>query len=142
MSETVPRKRQQFIFVPTTRQAEAIRALTAERQAVDEHVSQGAVIRELVERGLDVLRVRDDAWASIVATWLKNPTLRSQSIDISNGVLIHEVLEGALGKSIGDTTRGDEMRAATVLRDLGYEPTQIRENGQNIRRYKKVMEGV
>jgi hypothetical protein len=47
-----PRRRQQFIFVPTARQALAIRTLTAGRQAVDEHVSQGAVIRELVEFGL------------------------------------------------------------------------------------------
>jgi hypothetical protein len=60
MSETAPRKRQQFIFVPTARQAEAIRALTAERRAVDEHVSQGSVIRDLIERGLDALQLWDE----------------------------------------------------------------------------------
>jgi hypothetical protein len=52
-----PKRPEQFNFVPTARQAEAIRALTAERRAVDEHVSQASVIRELVERGLDALRV-------------------------------------------------------------------------------------
>jgi len=52
-----PKRSEQFNFVPTARQAEAIRALTAERQALDEHVSQGSVIRDLVQRGLDALQV-------------------------------------------------------------------------------------
>ena len=93
-------------------------------------------------------RVRDDVWAPKIAAWLQNPTimaigadgqLGSKRINISNGVLTHEVLEGALNKPTGDATRGDEMRVATILRGWGYEPgARESENGERIRRYKKV----
>lgn len=52
------RRSKQYIFLPTAKQVEAIEELTAERKALDEHVSQGAVIRELVQRGLDATRGR------------------------------------------------------------------------------------
>jgi hypothetical protein len=62
----------------------------------------------------------------------------SRMIDISKGVLTHEVIEGALDKSAGDATRGDEMRVAIILRGWGYEPgPQHPENGKNVRRYIK-----
>ena len=52
-----PRHRsKQYIFLPTAKQIEAIEALTAERKALDEHVSQGSIIRELVQRALDALQ--------------------------------------------------------------------------------------
>jgi hypothetical protein len=86
-------------------------------------------------------RVRDDVWAPKIAAWLEHPTigLDTKIIDISNGVLTHEVLAGALDKPTGDATRGDEMRVATILRGWGYEPgPQHIENGKNVRRYKIV----
>ena len=93
-------------------------------------------------------RVRDDVWAPKIATWLQNPTimrigsdgkLGDQPVDLSKGVLTHEVLEGALGKPTGDATRGDEMRVATILRGWGYEPgpRESEERGR-VRRYRKV----
>jgi hypothetical protein len=52
-----PRNRsKQYVFLPTAKQMEAIEALTTARKKLDEHVSQGAVIRELVQRGLDALQ--------------------------------------------------------------------------------------
>ena len=48
----------QYVFLPTAKQVEAIESLTADRKAIDEHVSQGAVIRDLVQRGLDALGSR------------------------------------------------------------------------------------
>jgi predicted P-loop ATPase len=95
-------------------------------------------------------RVRDDVWAPKIATWLQNPTIlvpgvgsspgTIKTIDVANnGVLTHEVLEGALGKPTGDATRGDEMRVAAILRSWGYEPgSRESENGERVRRYKKV----
>ena len=85
-------------------------------------------------------RVRDDVWAPKIAAWLQNPVSPlGVVIDTSNGVLTHEVLEGALGKSTGDATRGDEMRVATILRGWGYEPgpRESEERGR-VRRYRKV----
>ena len=59
-TKTKPRptrhRSRQYIFLPTAKQVEAIEAITAERKALDEHVIQGAVIRELVQRGLDALQ--------------------------------------------------------------------------------------
>jgi predicted P-loop ATPase len=107
-------------------------------------------------------RVRDDIWAPIVESWLKNPTIteksdielesldrksttittveKIRSIDVvADGVLTHEVAIGALRKEAGHITRGDEMRIATILRGFGYEPVQLRgEGGKRSRRYKKV----
>ena len=58
-TKSIPRIRsKQYVFLPTAKQAAAIEALTAERKALDEHVSQGAVIRELVQRGLDTVSNR------------------------------------------------------------------------------------
>jgi predicted P-loop ATPase len=105
-------------------------------------------------------RVRDDVWAAIIETWFENPIIIEKTgaegkdlagnpivimkeevrlLDLTDGVLTHEVAIGALRKEPGHITRGDEMRIATILRGWGYEPTQIRgENGQRSRRYKKV----
>jgi predicted P-loop ATPase len=109
-------------------------------------------------------RVRDDIWAPIVESWLKNPTItekfdiESEGLDgkstvittiekirlidvATDGVLTHEVAIGALRKETGHITRGDEMRIATILRGFGYEPIQLRgEGGRRSRRYKKVAE--
>jgi predicted P-loop ATPase len=92
-------------------------------------------------------RVRDDVWAPKIAAWLDNPRTMGigsdgkpefKLIDLSEGVLTHEVIEGALGRSTGDATRGDEMRVATILRGWGYEhgPQHV-EHGVNVRRYVK-----
>jgi hypothetical protein len=57
MAKKIKRRRpKQYVFLPTAKQAETIEALTATRKKLDEHVSQGAVIRELVQRGLDALQ--------------------------------------------------------------------------------------
>jgi predicted P-loop ATPase len=107
-------------------------------------------------------RVRDDIWAPIIEAWFENPTItedvdvlgtdlngkpaviktqRIRTVDLNQGVLTHEIAMGALKKPTGQITRGDEMRIATILRGWGYEPTQIRgQNGQRVRRYKKVAE--
>jgi hypothetical protein len=45
-----------FHFIPTTQQARALVALTEERRATDGHLTQSDVIREVVQRGLEVLR--------------------------------------------------------------------------------------
>lgn len=56
MAKKIKRQRsKQYVFLPTAKQAEVIEALTIARKELDEHVSQGAVIRELVQRGLDTI---------------------------------------------------------------------------------------
>jgi hypothetical protein len=104
-------------------------------------------------------RVREDIWAPVVEKWLENPTIvdktKGQGKDLygnpivvttetirklnveKDGVLTHEVAMGALDKEAGHISRGDEMRIATILRGLGYEPgAQHREGGKPVRRYK------
>ena len=58
MSKTKPIARHrstQYVFLPTAKQIKAIGMLMAERRKLDEHVSQGSLLRELVQRGLDSL---------------------------------------------------------------------------------------
>ena len=81
MKQTSPKRSEQFSFVPTARQVEAIRVLTTERKALDEHVSQGAVIRELVQRGLDALQASRSTGGYAVTVTEKPPsTAESQRL--------------------------------------------------------------
>lgn len=90
-------------------------------------------------------RVREDVWAPMIIAWLKKdpPKYQDQGtgndivVNVDEGVLTHEVIQGALRKEPGSITRGDEMRVATILRGLGYEPKQGNEDGKHIRRYVK-----
>jgi hypothetical protein len=45
-----------FSFIPTTQQTKAILALAEERRAVDGHLTQSDVIREVVQCGLEALQ--------------------------------------------------------------------------------------
>lgn len=93
-------------------------------------------------------RVADDVWLPIVAEWLKSPSVtlpdpsdgmqRTDPIDIATGITTTEVLIGALRMRVADLTRSDAMRAADVLRDLGFrEVAKAREHGAWVRRYRK-----
>jgi predicted P-loop ATPase len=98
-------------------------------------------------------RLQADPWESMVAAWLDDPTetiedveegiggaprrvKRKVPFDTSRGVTTAEVLVHALEMRKADVTRGDEMRAAEVLRGLDYEPGPRRsEKGAIVRRY-------
>ena len=45
-------RREQFIFIPSKEQAMAVHKLVKERQKISDLVSQGGVLRELVQIGL------------------------------------------------------------------------------------------
>ena len=91
-----------------------------------------------------------DPWAPVVASWLSDPrtdeltssgsegpTARER-YDDSAGVLTVDVLRYALRIRVGDHTKGHEMRAAEVLRSLGYERGPlVREGNARVRRYLK-----
>jgi predicted P-loop ATPase len=96
-------------------------------------------------------RVQADAWTSIVAAWLAEPiafeweedertgrqTKRRYPYDMRTGVLTVDVLRYALEKPAAQITKADEMRAADVLKSLGYEAgKRVTENGARVRRYK------
>jgi hypothetical protein len=49
----------QLNFVPTTQQMRAIHALTEERRTDDPRVTQSDVVRELVQRGLDTIKPKE-----------------------------------------------------------------------------------
>lgn len=90
-------------------------------------------------------RSADDAWAPIVADWLKAPTVpdpeeRSvrRPIAIAGvGVTTTDVLLGALNMKAADITRPDEMRAGVVLRQLGLTFVIRDPDGARTRRYRK-----
>jgi len=73
-----------------------------------------------------------DAWETAIAAWIENPTALEfrdrddelQSPDLLSKprrVLTHEILQYCIGKARATWQRSDEMRAAAVLRGLGYE---------------------
>lgn len=93
-------------------------------------------------------RMQEDPWKNIIASWLEDPTgevtinvtgkRTVDKYDASGGVLTSDVIRYALEKRPGDITKGDQMRVAEVLRSLGYNRGQrIRENGTQVRRYRK-----
>jgi predicted P-loop ATPase len=96
-------------------------------------------------------RVQRDPWETIVAAWLECPTRSEREVDdytgklrthkepfpIPNGVLTVEVLVHALGVRVDAVKRADEMRAAAILRGLGWKPGKRRREGTaTVRRYQ------
>jgi putative DNA primase/helicase len=98
-------------------------------------------LRKLCETE-QALRRADDAWAPIVETWLRKPLGRDpadglpMSLDLELGITTSDVLLGAIGMKAADITRGDEMRAAAVLRCLGMSRV-VRPEGNKSRRYMR-----
>src|SRR5260221_11398200 len=98
-------------------------------------------------------RLQADAWESIVAAWLEEPyetveepdehgrpKRRRYPYDGTHVVLTGDVLLYAIEQRKPDVTKFDTMRAAGVLRTLGYERgPQRRENGAVVRRYVKAV---
>ncbi len=74
-----------------------------------------------VEQGA---RIQQDPWTEIVAPWLMNPVVPDSTGDMRRAdpksLSTAEVLLGALRFRPADIGKPDHMRAADVLRDLGY----------------------
>jgi len=85
---------------------------------------------------------RDD-WLDLVARWLKAPTVpvvgardeRQLVLVETMGVSTAEVLLGGLSFAPEKINQAATTRVGQVLRKLGYEPRQLREAGQRVRRY-------
>jgi predicted P-loop ATPase len=88
-------------------------------------------------------RSADDAWAPLVAEWLKRPTVTDprdnlpMALDLERGVTTTDVLIGAIGMRASDIQRAHEMRAAVVLRQLGLSHVVRDASGARARRYRK-----
>lgn len=95
-------------------------------------------------------RLQADAWEPIVAAWLEDPKRWEQDEGYggkpirvrvpfelpAEGVTTAEVLEHGLEIPVGRITKGDTMRAASVLRAVGCKYVSKREvKGVTIRRY-------
>lgn len=101
-----------------------------------------AVVRWSVEgvhwRGMDELAkdARDaasgeDAWLEEVAAWLQDQA----KADGPNALYVkmHDVLTQAVGLDSRQYTRTQELRAARILRSLGYERRTIREGARTLK---------
>lgn len=91
-------------------------------------------------------RTADDAWAPLVAEWLRNPTVRDprdglpKPLNVGAGVTTTDVLVGALGMRPADIQRVHETRAGVVLRQLGlsHVSRDARDtDGARPRRYRR-----
>lgn len=91
----------------------------------------------------------DDPWTSIVAQWLEKPTIeewdagigatRVRTLDIREGVLVSDVIRGALKKLPGHITKADQMRVSEALRGCGYERGPLLRLGTGrVRRFVKL----
>ncbi|HVY26941.1 MAG TPA: virulence-associated E family protein [Polyangiaceae bacterium] len=88
-------------------------------------------------------RQAPDDWISIVAEWLKAPTLPNgqherRILDISDGITTADVLLGAIGMRAAEINNGPSTRAGHVLRDLGYKPSThpVTRDGKRVRVYR------
>ncbi len=89
-------------------------------------------------------RQAPDDWLPVVAEWLKSPTLPSghqerRILDVSEGVTTDSVLLGAIGMRPAEMHHAHSTRAGRVLRDLGFEPAQLRRDGARVRLYKRAV---
>jgi len=66
-------------------------------------------------------RTHDDPWASFVAGWLEGESSRRLRASQGGGLTSAQVIVGALSMAPQDISKGDEMRVAGVLRDLGWQ---------------------
>lgn len=78
----------------------------------------------------------DDPWEQKVASWLKQAdpehgTKAAACSYLTTGMVLFE----ALGMPAGRTTRGDEMRAGSVLKKMGFQKKRIREGKELISAY-------
>lgn len=81
----------------------------------------------------------DDPWTGIVDNWLDSDGAKRLISATDGGLLTHDVLLSAIGKPARDIQRGDEMRIAEVLKELGWAPgKQVSEGGRRVRRYVRL----
>lgn len=74
-----------------------------------------------------------DPWVGVVARWLAHPNRRT---DVeAHGVTTEEVMAGALAMDAEKMNRAGSTRVGHVLRKLRWEPSQLREMGERVRRY-------
>jgi hypothetical protein len=71
----------------------------------------------------------DDTWNSIIAAWLRTPTL----VDVS----LADVLTNALDLEAARHDRASQMRAARVMKHLGWQRKQRRTGGEREWRYTR-----
>jgi len=93
-------------------------------------------------------RLNDDPWEQFITEWLQAPSARGvdnhgkvtrEPFDARNGVTTGDVLTHALGIPSGQITKAQEMRAADVLRALGYRKgKRATIEGVRARRFSKV----
>lgn len=76
-------------------------------------------------------RMQSDPWEKPIADWLAHQ-------DPSVGILTTDVLQGPIGMDIAQIGKVEEMRAAAILKQLGWHrDRQERIQGLRVRRFKK-----
>lgn len=80
-------------------------------------------------------RVVPDEWVGLIGQWLADPRdSNGRPVDCSDGVLLLDVLNHAIGMRTSDAGKGEQARAADAMRVIGYERgTQRRRGDARIR---------
>ncbi len=81
----------------------------------------------------------EDAWLGLVQKWLAHPTRSELRRD---GVTTEDVMSGALNMTADKMNHATPTRTGHVLRELGWQPRQLREGGERVRRYFPPVTGV
>lgn len=74
-----------------------------------------------------------DVWESTIAEWLDAPPAAGGPMPSERALRMSEILQGACRLAVDRQDRKAEMRAAKVMRQLGYEDRQSRVNGVKAR---------
>lgn len=93
---------------------------------------------EQLARGVHADHRITDAWAEPVAAWLALGEMDDDSTPrglSEGGISVTETLLGAVGMSAARVSRGDEMRMAKVLRELGFEKKDAWFAGRTVKRW-------
>lgn len=74
--------------------------------------------------------VKDDVWVSCISEWLETETVElGDTSGINNGQRVpltsKDLLVEAIGFKAPQVKRGDEMRVAKIMKDLGYKKRQL-----------------
>lgn len=95
---------------------------------------QWAEAERLARREHSRFKVQD-TWSDIIGAWLDEEAF-GQAPGVKQGdhvLRMHEVLQSAMRMNPQNITRREELRAARVLRNLGYESTVLRAGNRTLR---------
>lgn len=92
----------------------------------------------LLKAGSDGFETQD-AWESLIASWVESDSISGQVSHYSrDNFPMADVLAGALGLDAKSMSKAAQMRAASILRKLGFEKRRTRDEGKVVRYWCRV----